>query len=80
MSVSLNIAVGDIVQAVPEGNWAGCLVIVTELKPWGIQGFTPIPPHGGQAYIRLPWDRFVLTGGQAQFMPASEPETAEGGK
>lgn len=65
-----DVAVGDIVQAVPGDNWGACLVIVTELKPWGIQGFTPMPPDGAQAYIRLAWDRFEATGGKAVFLPA----------
>lgn len=68
-----NIAAGDIVQVLPDaGNWASCLVIVTEVKSWGIQGFTPMPPHGGQAYIRLLWEKIEATGGKAVFMPASE--------
>lgn len=42
------IKVGSIVQVKPDANaWRGCLVIVTEVRAWGIQGFTPMPPDGG---------------------------------
>jgi hypothetical protein len=36
----------------PDSQWFPCLVIVTEVKSWGIQGFTHIPMKG-PAYIRL---------------------------
>lgn len=67
-----SVRTGDVVQAEPGGNWNACLVIVTEVRSWGVQGFTPIPPDGGQAYIRLTWDQIEATGGRAVFMPAHE--------
>jgi hypothetical protein len=57
-----------IVQIVPEHRWAGCLVVVTELKPWGIQGFVQIPMQG-QAYIRLEHKEYEVVG-QAAFVIA----------
>lgn len=49
---------GDIVQIVdPDHHWYPCLVIVSEVKSWGIQGYLTIPQDNqgnvGNAYIRL---------------------------
>lgn len=57
---------GQIVQVRPDAPaWGACLVIVTEVKPWGVQGFTPMPPDGGMAFIRLKTEDFEPTGGVA---------------
>ena len=69
------IEVGDIVQATPESDWSCALVVVTEVKSWGVQGFTQVP-RGGRAYIRLAFEKFEKTGGKAVFMPADESEDA----
>lgn len=62
-------AVHDIVQAVPGKTvWAPALVVVTEVRSWGIIGYTSIP-RGGDAYIRLPFDQIEPTGGRAVFVP-----------
>ncbi len=62
----------DIVQAIPgTTEWGPCLVVVTEVKSWGIQGFTSIP-RGGDAYIRLKHNEYELTGGRAVFVPREE--------
>lgn len=50
--------VGDIVQITdPDHHWYPCLVIVSEVKSWGIQGYLSIPQDNtgnvGNAYIRL---------------------------
>jgi hypothetical protein len=63
--------VGEIVQAnekVP--HWFRCLVIVDEVKAWGIQGYTTVPgPQGpGDAFIRLQWDEILPTGGYTRFV------------
>jgi len=64
--------VGDIVQLNPEkvGNkmFAGCMLIVTEVKTWGVQGYVQglgeNRKPGGQAYYRADWDEFEWTGGK----------------
>ena len=69
MNESSNISIGDIVQANPKTcEWGPCLVIVTEIKSWGIQGFTTVPRQG-DAYIRLNWADIEYTGGKAEWMP-----------
>lgn len=44
----------------PDG-WIGCLVQVSEIKTWGIQGWVKIP-QSGDAYIRLNWDKIEHIG------------------
>lgn len=55
------IYINDIVQIAPEHEWGGALVIVTKIKPWGIQGYVEIPLHG-QAYVRLKNNEFEKVG------------------
>lgn len=68
------VAVGDIVQLDPEqtGNpaFAACLLTVTEVKAWGVQGYVQAlgetrEAMGGQAYYRAAWGTFAATGGRA---------------
>jgi hypothetical protein len=42
-------------------HWNGCLVLVTEVRAWGIQGFVRIP-MSGDAYIRVANGDFVRVG------------------
>lgn len=62
------VVVGSIVQIDPEkmGGWGGCLVVVSEVKTWGIQGYVQIPSNTpektGQAYIRVKTEDFVVCG------------------
>jgi len=43
----------QIVQVInPEHHWYAALVVVDEVKSWGIQGYLTIPQQG-QAFIRL---------------------------
>jgi hypothetical protein len=64
---------GSVCQVNPETDSAfvGCLVIVTEVKPFGVQGFVQIPQGfdefgeqigGGKAYIRLNWKDIEYVG------------------
>lgn len=63
-------APGDIVQVTPHGNdtFGGCLVVVTEVKGWGIQGYVQSAGVPGQQYIRLRAVDFEPTGGRAVWM------------
>jgi hypothetical protein len=58
---------GDIVQIINEKHhWFPCLIIVSEPKSWGIQGYLSIPHDNkgnvGNAYIRLNDDEIVIVG------------------
>lgn len=56
--------IGQLVQLNPEtvGNrmFAGCIMVVTEPKSWGAQGYVQALGEngnpGGQAYYRAKWD------------------------
>ncbi len=78
------VQVGSVVQINPENcprkAWGGVFVLVTEVKSFGIQGFTACmgntdhPP--GAAYIRLSWDRFEYIG-ESVWSPAECGECRE---
>lgn len=60
------IEIGDIVQVDPSKEmFGGTLVVVTEVKNWGVQGYVQSAGVEGQAYIRLPFEDFETTGGKA---------------
>lgn len=75
---------GDIVQLNPETCrnqfFAGCLMIITEPKPWGAQGYVQAlgdarkpgadRKPGGQAYYRATWEEMESTGGKAVWVAA----------
>jgi nanoRNase/pAp phosphatase (c-di-AMP/oligoRNAs hydrolase) len=61
--------VGDIVQVNPDKDVFGaCMVTVSEIKAWGIQGYVQNAGQEGQAYIRLKFGDFEHTGGKAVWM------------
>lgn len=61
-----DIRIGEIVQVNPEyETFGGCMVVVTEVKTWGIQGYVQSAGVPGQQYIRLKTDDFESTGGKA---------------
>lgn len=60
---------GDIIQITdPADPWFPCLLIVSEVKLWGVQAYALIPTcnHGrespGRAYRRLKTNIFTLVG------------------
>jgi hypothetical protein len=58
--------IGSIVQVVPDKEVFGaCMVVVTEIKTWGVQGYVQSAGVPGQQYIRLKHEDFELTGGKA---------------
>lgn len=60
---------GGIIQANENaGEWCGCVLIVDEVKDWGVQAFMHIPMRG-DAYIRLKYDQFDDLGAVAVLMP-----------
>lgn len=59
----------DIVQVNPEHEtFGGCMVVVTEVKAWGAQGYVQSAGMQGQAYIRLRAADFEPTGGKAVWL------------
>lgn len=60
---------GDVVQLNPETqeDWGGKLMIVTEPKSWGAQGYVLEHPEGactykGRAYRRVSWEHMEYVG------------------
>lgn len=61
----MEVQVNDIVQINPEinhhnGFWAGNLMVVTEVKSWGIQGYCRT--EEGNAYLRLAHGQYEKVG------------------
>ena len=58
-----NIKINSVVQINENGKeeWIGCLIVVSEIKNWGVQGFLKMP-FKGNAYIRLNNNEFDLIG------------------
>lgn len=68
--------IGDIVQIVDEDHaWFPCLLIVSEVKSWGVQAYALIPKSNdgsertGEAYNRLKDDQIQRVG-SSLYMPA----------
>lgn len=67
----------DIVQLAPieteNPMFAGCLMVVTEVKSWGVQGYVQALGEdgkaGGQAYYRAKWGTFEKCGGRPVWVP-----------
>jgi hypothetical protein len=62
----VNVAVGDVIQIDPEQDrrFGGCLLLVTEVKGWGVVASVLVPNGAGpaQAPYRAPWGRFARIG------------------
>jgi hypothetical protein len=57
----------DIIQITdPENKWFPCLLVVSEVKSWGIQGYITIPNNteepNGTAYYRIENGKFEVVG------------------
>lgn len=69
--------IGDIVQINPETvrnkMFTACFMIITEIKPWGAQGYIQAlgenGNQGGQAYYRATHDEMIKVG-RAEWMSA----------
>lgn len=67
---ALDLALGDVVQLNPETvrnrMFAGCMLIVSEAKPWGAMGYVQAlgsnGEPGGQAWYRAQWAEMDLVG------------------
>jgi len=65
------IEIGDIVQVNPDKEMFGaCMVVVTEVKSWGIQGYVQSAGVQGQQYIRLKFEDIEPTRGKAVWIAA----------
>lgn len=82
LSLQFSLELGDIVQLHPgicrNPMFAGCLMVVTEVKSWGAQGYVQALGQdgkpGGQAYYRARWDEIRITGGMAPYVARGSDE------
>lgn len=74
------LSVREIVQLDPERChnpcFAGCLMVVTEPKAWGAEGYVQTLGEdrkpGGVAYYRAAWEEMEITFGHAPFAASEE--------
>ena len=70
---TLQVIEGDIVQVDPSVKiFGGCMVTVTEVKSWGIQGYVQSAGVEGQQYVRLKFEDVEGTGGRAVWTVGEE--------
>lgn len=56
------VTINDVIQANENaGEWCGCLLIVSELKSFGVMAGMKIP-YQGTAFIRLRHEQFEVVG------------------
>ena len=69
---------GKIVQVAPSvGMFGACLAVIDEIHSWGVLAWLQVPGEEqcGQAWLKLSWDQFELTGGMvAWVIGEKEPE------
>lgn len=62
MGQDIRIKPGSVVQVNENGKeWAGCTLIVSELKSFGVQAYLKVP-FKGNAYMRLTWEQIEYIG------------------
>jgi len=66
---------GDLVQINPEHDeiFGGCIMVVTEPKSWGAQGYFDVPGHG-VAYYRVEHKNAEKVG-RAAWIPERDEES-----
>ena len=67
--------VNDVIQvndSIPNSSWIGCLMIVSEVKNWGVIAYLRVPTQGN-AYLRLRHNEYEVIG-KAVFVSKSEDE------
>lgn len=55
--------IGAVLQIAPAHSemFGSCFLQVTEVKPWGVQGFVRVP-GGGNAFVRVKWEHLEVIG------------------
>lgn len=62
----MGLQIGDIVQIAPSVEVFGaCMLVVTEVKSWGVQGYVQSAGVDGQQYVHVNHADFEATGGKA---------------
>jgi hypothetical protein len=83
--MSKTVEPGDLVQVNEDGpaHWFRCILVVDEVKPWGVHAYCTVPnprdQPSGDAYMRLTWEEFDVLGVKSKFvtcetLPACETD------
>lgn len=65
---------GDVIQInerFPITDWIGCLMIVGEVKSWGVQAYLHVPMQGN-AYLRIGHNAYDVIGRAVLIVPEDE--------
>ena len=74
MAESKPVAEGDLIQVNEDGppNWFRCILVVDEVKGWGVQAYAIIPQArdrvSADAFMRLDWKEFDTLGVKSKFV------------
>jgi hypothetical protein len=74
MTKSKQVAENDLIQVNEDGppNWFRCILVVDEVKPWGVQAYAIIPQArdkvSADAFMRLEWNEFDTLGAKSLFL------------
>jgi hypothetical protein len=83
MGESKQVAQGDLIQVNEEGplNWFRVILVVDEVKPWGVQAYAIIPQArdktSADAFMRLNWNEFDILGAKSIFVAWGKQVTEE---
>jgi hypothetical protein len=74
MSESKTVAENDLIQVNEDGppNWFRCILVVDEVKSWGVQAYAIIPQArdkmSADAFLRVEWNEFDTLGAKSKFV------------
>lgn len=74
MAESKQVAEHDLIQVNEDGppNWFRCILVVDEVRNWGVQAYAIIPQASDKcsadAFMRLSWSEFETLGGKSKFV------------
>lgn len=72
--MSKTVSVGELIQINEDGpeHWFRCILVVDEIKTWGVQAYVTIPgargTFAGDAFMRLEWKEFDCLGVKSKFV------------
>lgn len=74
MAESRQVGESDLIQVNEDGpqNWFRCILVVDEVKSWGVQAYAIIPQArdkcSADAFMRLSWSEFDTLGVKSKFV------------
>ena len=83
MAESKTVAANDLIQVNEDGpgNWFRCILVVDEVKGWGVQAYAIIPQArdkmSADAFMRLDWNEFDTLGAKTHFLAWGQARTEE---